>query len=163
MAWAEIDDLFYDHPKIVAAGSSGVALFACGLSYCSRHLTNGFIPTEQIRRLIDADNPQEVAERLVAAGLWERQRTGYHITDAIRWRFRSDLDNQELRKTTRYKKWRVAVLQRDRNACLQCGSTDNLHAHHIKEWALCPNERLCIENGETLCQKCHSKIHGSQL
>lgn len=163
MAWAEIDNHFYDHPKIIAAGSLGVALFACGLSYCSRHLTGGFIPMAQIQRLIDTDNPQAIAERLVAVGLWERQRTGYLITDAIRWRFRSDLDNQELRKTARYKKWRMAVLQRDENICLQCGSTENLHVHHIKEWALHPNERLSIKNGETLCKVCHSEIHGRRL
>jgi hypothetical protein len=50
MTWSKIDDQFYDHPKIVAAGPLGTALFVCGLSYCSRHLTDGFISTAQVCR-----------------------------------------------------------------------------------------------------------------
>lgn len=85
MTWTKIDDQFYDHPKVVAAGPLGVALFVCGLSYCSRHLTDGFISTTQVRRLIDIDNPRDVAEKLVAVGLWERRDGGYQVHDYLEY------------------------------------------------------------------------------
>ena len=83
MTWTKIDDQFYDHPKVVAAGPLGIALFVCGLSYCSRHLTDGFISAVQVQRLIDIDNPGKVAERLVAVGLWERRDGGYQVHDYL--------------------------------------------------------------------------------
>ena len=85
MTWTKIDDQFYDHPKVVAAGPLGIALFVCGLSYCSRHLTDGFISTVQVRRLIDIDNPGDVAEKLVAVGLWERRDGGYQVHDYLEY------------------------------------------------------------------------------
>jgi len=85
MPWSKIDDQFYDHPKIVAAGPLGIALFVCGLSYCSRHLTDGFIATAQVRRLIDIDNPEDVAEKLIAVGLWERRDGGYQVHDYLEY------------------------------------------------------------------------------
>jgi len=83
MPWSKIDDQFYDHPKVVAAGSLGIALFVCGLSYCSRHLTDGFILSEQVKRLTDAANPLEVADRLVEVGLWEKRDGGYQVHDYL--------------------------------------------------------------------------------
>ena len=85
MTWTKIDDQFYDHPKVVAAGPLGIALFVCGLSYCSRHLTDGFISVVQVRRLIDIDNPGDVAERLVSVGLWERRDGGYQVHDYLEY------------------------------------------------------------------------------
>ena len=83
MPWTKIDDQFYDHPKVVAAGPLGIALFVCGLSYCSRHLTDGFISTIQVRRLIDIDDPRVIAEKLIAVGLWERRDGGYQVHDYL--------------------------------------------------------------------------------
>jgi len=83
MPWSRIDDDFYDHPKIVAAGPCGIALFVCGLSYCNRYLTDGFIPAAQVKRLIDVDDPLELAEHLVSVGLFEPADGGYQIHDYL--------------------------------------------------------------------------------
>lgn len=125
MAWAEIDNLFYSHPKVIDAGSLGVALFACGLSYCSRHSMSGFIPIAQVRRLIDVDNPQAVAERLVAVGLWERQGDGYQMTRAIGWRIVHKTINSSWWKRSRCK-----ILERDEWICQYCGAPAE-HVDHI--------------------------------
>lgn len=85
MPWTKIDDQFYDHPKIVAAGPLGVALFVCALSYCGRHLTDGFIQAAQVHRLIDIEHAQAVADQLVKVGLWDRVNGGYHVHDYLEY------------------------------------------------------------------------------
>lgn len=52
--------------------------------------------------------------------------------------------------------WSRAVRDRDSNKCFLCGSTEHLQAHHILPkhgW-----KKYCLEldNGITLCAKCHS-------
>jgi hypothetical protein len=59
MTWVKIDDGFADHPKVIEAGPMASWLFLCGLTYCSRQLTDGFIPAGQLRRLADVDCPLE--------------------------------------------------------------------------------------------------------
>jgi hypothetical protein len=39
--------------------------------------------------------------------------------------------------------------------CNHCGEKPRLHAHHLKDWATHPELRLDINNGITLCFKCH--------
>ena len=85
MAWVKIDDQFTDHPKVVAAGPLAGWLYVCGLTYCSRYLTDGFIPEAQIRRMADIKNPAACASRLVDAGLWIRVDGGYHVHDYLEY------------------------------------------------------------------------------
>ena len=43
--------------------------------------------------------------------------------------------------------------------CVNCGSTDNLHLHHIVPLALGGTNNL--GNVSIVCGKCHGKIHGA--
>ena len=45
--------------------------------------------------------------------------------------------------------------------CNRCGSTEQLVAHHIEEWKHNEKLRYSTDNGEVLCQSCHSKHHQS--
>lgn len=55
--------------------------------------------------------------------------------------------------------WRNAVLLRDKNKCVRCGSKKKLRAHHKKHWVAHPELRYEIDNGETLCALCHAMEH----
>jgi hypothetical protein len=58
--------------------------------------------------------------------------------------------------------WSALVRERD-GKCTECGSIDDLHAHHIKAFKDYPELRYDVNNGITLCGKCHRdyhKIHG---
>jgi 5-methylcytosine-specific restriction endonuclease McrA len=44
------------------------------------------------------------------------------------------------------------------NNCIICGSTEKLEAHHVKPRAQFPELALEIDNGITLCKKCHNEI-----
>lgn len=63
-------------------------------------------------------------------------------------------ENHKKRNSYGYRKWREAVIARDK-VCQKCGSTKNLEAHHIKPFSMYPELRLDLNNGLTLCRKCH--------
>lgn len=64
------------------------------------------------------------------------------------------------RLTREYKHWRIAVKKRD-GKCLECGSTKKLHSHHIVSVRNIKDLYLLIDinNGITLCKKCHKKTY----
>ena len=54
------------------------------------------------------------------------------------------------------------VKERD-GACVECGATSTLHAHHIKPKALHPELAKDPDNGVTLCAKHHRQAHGAAV
>ncbi len=58
-----------------------------------------------------------------------------------------------------YRKWREAVLDKGGYKCTNCGCTEDLQAHHIKEFAKYPALRFEVSNGITLCRECHRALH----
>ena len=68
-------------------------------------------------------------------------------------------NNMRLRNTCDLIKWRKSVFTRDNFTCVDCGSIENLNAHHIKEFILYPKLRCKLSNGKTLCRRCHLKYH----
>jgi hypothetical protein len=52
---------------------------------------------------------------------------------------------------------RQVVLKRDGYQCGNCGSTENLHVHHIVPLSLGGSNEL--GNLRTLCKTCHAKLH----
>lgn len=83
MPWIRLDDQFPDHPKVVEAGPLASWLYVCGIGYCNRLLTDGFIPSGQVRKLADVDNAGDLAQRLVAVGLWDETEGGYLVHDYL--------------------------------------------------------------------------------
>ena len=110
MVWAKIDDAILDNPKIVAAGVYGFALHVAAISWCCRNLTDGVIPFARVSGLlhlkqvqIDSANPfaladgdssmggetgldpVDVADHLVAVGLWRDVPGGYELNDFLEY------------------------------------------------------------------------------
>ena len=58
-----------------------------------------------------------------------------------------------------YQNWRESVFKRDKYTCQVCESIGHtLNAHHIKTFNNYPKLRLDINNGITLCKKCHKVV-----
>ena len=67
-----------------------------------------------------------------------------------------------LRGSIEYKEWRLSVYKRDKYHCQICHKHCNsktIVAHHIKSFKDNPKNRYDIENGITLCRKCHILHH----
>lgn len=81
MAWARIDDGFYDHPKVVKLAAICPAagfLHVRAIAYCSKHLTDGLIHKEMVAVLtpVQSDRDEQV-EALLETGLWfQGEETG---------------------------------------------------------------------------------------
>lgn len=69
------------------------------------------------------------------------------------------------RATFEYRDWRKSVFSRDKYTCQCCGDKSakghavELHAHHIRNWNDNINSRYDVDNGVTLCDKCHYAFH----
>lgn len=74
--------------------------------------------------------------------------------------FRKPEDVRAIRNSSDYCAWRASVYKRDFYTCQNCGAVGGkLNAHHIKPFAKYPDLRLDINNGITLCDKCHKLAH----
>lgn len=60
-------------------------------------------------------------------------------------------------KSEHWKKLRQACFDRDGHKCLDCGTTENLRAHHVQYRDSPYQTKLC--DVETLCDKCHERAH----
>ena len=90
MTWIKLDDQFPDHPKVMAAGPLAAWLYVCGLAYCARLLTDGYLPAAQVRKLADVDEATALADRLVGVGLWERVEGGFRVHDYLEYQPSAD-------------------------------------------------------------------------
>ncbi len=85
---------------------------------------------------------------------------------------------QRICATEEYKKWKMKVFKRDNHTCQECGSKDNLHAHHtihvsdilkpinlsvdfyeLRKNLIENTIMYLVGNGKALCAHCHSNAH----
>ena len=68
--------------------------------------------------------------------------------------------NDRIRKGLEFRLWREAVFIKDNWTCQKCDKYNGEHhPHHIKNFAEYPELRFAIDNGITLCEKCHREFH----
>lgn len=98
MTWFKVDDRIFDNPKIAALSDRAKVSFFEGGTYCSRELTDGFIPAEKARSI--ARTPKALKE--LVPHLWEPARGGYMVHDYLKYnptRERVMAEKEALNKT----------------------------------------------------------------
>lgn len=90
MTWVRVDDKTLGHPKLLAAGPHGVALWLAGLCHANAHHTDGLIEKLVLRALFpsekwSAKEQKGAAELLVAIGLWHDEGDAWRIHNYERY------------------------------------------------------------------------------
>ena len=97
MAWARIDDNFFNHPKVRKAGKDAVIFHMAALCHCNSFTTDGFISDDTLE-LIAAQAFQRkangLAEVLVECELWDRIEGGYQIHDYLEYNYSKQQVNE---------------------------------------------------------------------
>jgi hypothetical protein len=69
------------------------------------------------------------------------------------------LDCIKTRRYDEYAMWRKQVFKRDDYMCKICGANGKLNAHHIVNYKYSKPHSYDINNGITMCKKCHKLFH----
>jgi hypothetical protein len=84
MSWFRCDDRLGDHPKVMALDEKllpAMGLWVlCGV-YCSKHLTDGFVP----RKVVRMYGGERLAKELETAGLFKTAPGGWILHDYLDW------------------------------------------------------------------------------
>jgi len=129
--------------------TSGFFTFDEFRDYCVENPKFGFFVLEKTRRYTpfvfgDMENLTSDTKIQLCAG--------YYVIKEL-------LKVLKPRTTGKYKLWRKYILSRDDYKCTNCESCENLEVHHIEPVAEYPSKAIDINNGITLCKKCHKKEH----
>lgn len=104
MAWVKLDDRFWSHPKLVAAGLAARGLDLAGVCWSAAHETDGFIPTASLPAIAAGDHhATRLAAKLVEVGRWTEVSDGWEIHDFLTYN-RSHAQSEEKRKQDRERK-----------------------------------------------------------
>jgi hypothetical protein len=111
-----------------------------------------------------ADHPVELAAR------------GELVRGENNWQWKGGASklNTAIRQLNENRKWMDAVKERDGVRCIRCGSDEQIESHHIIElgtlietYQVTTRDQARdipafwdLNNGETLCQRCHYAEHG---
>lgn len=83
MAWVKLEDSIVEHRKHLQAGPAACWLWVCGIAYCQRQLSDGFIPDTALPILGVIKQPKRLADQLVKVGLFDRVDGGYCVHDYL--------------------------------------------------------------------------------
>lgn len=104
MTWANFDDCYPDHPKVVGLSDGAFRLNTSAICYCARFQTDGFIPKPLASKLTPNFRNAHLGE-LTRAGLWKAEGGGYWVHDYLQWnRSRAQIEEARLLKSMAGKK-----------------------------------------------------------
>ncbi len=79
MAWFRLEDKFYDHPKVLAAGNAAAGLWVRCATYSAAQELDGKVPAALARSL---GSRAELAA-LTSTGLWIETPAGFLLPDFL--------------------------------------------------------------------------------
>jgi len=75
------------------------------------------------------------------------------------WRGGIQPEHLKIRNSKEVRDWKLKCLERDDYRCQKCNEIEGLHIHHIIPFSKNKELRHSLENGITLCRRCHYEIH----
>lgn len=155
----------------------------CGAEFSSREKANRKFCSPRCSQLAHSQNSQESStclqcekvftlpkslvrrdRRFCTRSCWSTYRTTGERNQ--NWKGGISSERDVIKATDEYKEWRLSVFRRDHFMCVVClnGSTgDNpIEAHHLKKFSDHPELATDVENGSTLCRKCHKQTYNCE-
>src|SRR5512146_2680288 len=88
MPWIKLDDQWMDHPKIIRAGRDARDVWLASITWCAKHLTDGYFPAEMLPTFcfmagVDVANCQDFARTLLDTCLWDIDGEQYRVHDYL--------------------------------------------------------------------------------
>lgn len=105
--WVRLDVGYFAHPKVLEAGRDGRDLHLASICYSGGFLTDGYIASSAIPRLLaEAGVRRSAVDRAVGAGLWLPNGAGFAVHDYTAMQdSRADVERERAR-------WRDAQRRR---------------------------------------------------
>ena len=121
---------------------------------------------EQIKRMSEAHKGQKAWNKGLRGCYKQSKETIEKRVSKMRgknnlsWKGGITPKNVIERNSVPYREWRNKVYKRDDWTCQKCNEKGGrLHVHHIKQFSEYEKLRFKINNGITLCKKCHNEFH----
>lgn len=110
-------------------------------------------------KIIECDGHSLISENTKSCGCLQKEiarENGYrNLNPNI-----SDEDRQKRNLYLRNQDWSKSIMERDNYTCQVCKLRGGkLNAHHLNGYHWYKRGRLDLENGVTLCTKCHKSFH----
>ena len=84
MPWANLDDQFPKHPKVLPLSDPAFRLHVSGVCYAAQYLTDGRIESEAVPLLMPRFKARYL-EELLKRGLWLQVGDDFEIHDYLQW------------------------------------------------------------------------------
>jgi hypothetical protein len=98
MPWANLDDRFPTHPKVIGLTDGAFRLHVSGICYCAQYVTDGVIEAETVPLLMPRYRKQ-LLDELLRKGRWVPHPAGFEIHDYLDWnRSREQIEAERERK-----------------------------------------------------------------
>ena len=130
------------------AGKSGYSIFKCDCGNERKILNRNFL-----------------SGKTKSCGCLKREtmkKIAIHLSGEDHTNWKGGITGERQSKMTKgdYKKWRKDIYERDNYICQKCGQKGGeLNSHHIYNYSDNKAKIIDINNGITLCEKCHNLFH----
>ena len=149
MEWQKLYSGLLMSPKWMSLGLQAKGLWLDCFLWVGLQETAGHIPAVTVNRMCDQDdNPADLAEQLVAAGLWESRADGWQVHDYDEWQ--TDIERRkELNKArqTRYRERHNASVTRNETVERNAVTLSELEKIRLDK------TRVNSPNGESLANR----------
>lgn len=84
-----------------------------------------------------------------------------HLKGEDHWNWKGGItpERASLSASKEYKSWRKDVFDRDFWKCVYCSNDRNIQTHHLVPFSEDRAKVMALDNGVTLCPKCHRAFH----
>ena len=170
---------FNTFPSVIKSGNGKFCSRSCYYSYKKSNKTGKILECPVCKKSFYADpshirknrkycsqrcsSTASIGRKIVRTQTWKDNISANHhdISGLKNPNWKGGISKEETKYHNKYwkqfKAFKESVFERDNYKCKNCGSTKNLHAHHIIPRKVLKSAEFIRANGVTLCSSCHKK------